>query len=927
MEECDWSSDVCSSDLAHARTLSPFALRRITFPRVIFFAMPRPSRTFLENSAAIDRPPRNRGRSSRTRADENGMETPLRKRRNCHGCGSLESPPRSQPTATQKLAAHSLETRCAQLDVSWRALEEHVIECLAMLDVRAISRSSAVCVGWRQAVRSETLWHLAASHCSLLERVVQRSELTKRRSRGVVEKGWLLGPQRFAVALRTVDLSSANAGLDDGLLPSIVREVALLRSLGCVVANNHCTSSSSRGSPYIARLVGHDIIGKHVSVALEYSDSSFAVWFEERERLFVPISKVRAQIQHRFFQLCRGLAFLHGKGIMHRNLVPANVLINSSTGAVKITDLAHGRSIDVPLRPYSPEDNKLRAQSKFEARRLWYRAPEVLLRDTVYSTSVDVWAVGCLLAEAATGAVLFPSETEVEHLFRVFRFVGTPAASRWPEALLTPFFSAKFPVYEPVDLNAVARAQRGCKQSAAQLRATMSQRDEEHDTAIRCSTVLGPEGISLLTMLLNVDPASRNSIEACSEADFFEHQQDAVTRASKECRAANHAGMEGNATSSNEVFNVHSGSLCESVTSQLTESQAVSLWPEMELLDSNNKIRTATQGNQPLSIDKEPSAVRAAAVDFMVRMSDSLQLGQASLHLAVALFDDARHMHLNRILDQRQEATGLCVFSDASLLATVCLKLADAFDEHSQEYFQREKASAYVHAMRLNSIGHVFSLENIVEAEKQFAQVMKLDIRQPTAVWFLRACLCIGRTATLELPAEVAATARLLLDLGLLDGELQRDFPAPLRAQVALLLAAHAVAARSRAGASAAATAAGTPFAGAEASRAFWARVAAATCAGNRRGPVEACLARFSYIIFTQRPLWAALGFHGVERRHGGNAGGSGGAAAAAGRLAAYGRPPLAALAELLLPAAAAVPRPPCAAEEASLSTAEKMIP
>ena len=63
---------------------------------------------------------------------------------------------------------------------------------------------------------------------------------------------------------------------------------------------------------------------------------------------------------------------------------------------------------------YTPEDPKERERSSREARRLWYRAPELLFRKEIYSTEVDMWSIGCLLGEISIAEPLFPGDSEIE---------------------------------------------------------------------------------------------------------------------------------------------------------------------------------------------------------------------------------------------------------------------------------------------------------------------------------------------------------------------------------------------------------------------------------------------------------------------------------------------------------------------------------
>jgi len=98
---------------------------------------------------------------------------------------------------------------------------------------------------------------------------------------------------------------------------------------------------------------------------------------------------------------------------MHRNLKPDNIMISKEEN-IKLVDFSLSRIAGIPHFPYTPEDPKERERSGREARRLWYRPPELLFRKQVYSFEVDIWAVGCLLAELSLGEALFNGESEIE---------------------------------------------------------------------------------------------------------------------------------------------------------------------------------------------------------------------------------------------------------------------------------------------------------------------------------------------------------------------------------------------------------------------------------------------------------------------------------------------------------------------------------
>lgn len=84
---------------------------------------------------------------------------------------------------------------------------------------------------------------------------------------------------------------------------------------------------------------------------------------------------------------------------------------------------------------------------------LWYRAPEVLLGSRHYSTGVDMWSVGCIFAEMIMRQPLFPGDSEIDEIFRIFRLLGTPDEDAWPGVTTLPDYKPSFPNWHAKDLH------------------------------------------------------------------------------------------------------------------------------------------------------------------------------------------------------------------------------------------------------------------------------------------------------------------------------------------------------------------------------------------------------------------------------------------------------------------------------------------
>ncbi|KAL7143334.1 hypothetical protein ABFS83_08G184800 [Erythranthe nasuta] len=124
-------------------------------------------------------------------------------------------------------------------------------------------------------------------------------------------------------------------------------------------------------------------------------------------------------------QLLQGLDHCHSCGVLHRDIKGSNLLIDNN-GILKIADFGLASAYD----PHQSQPLTSRVVT------LWYRPPELLLGATYYSTAVDLWSTGCILAELYAGKPIMPGRTEVEQLHKIFKLCGSPSEEYWRKSKL-----------------------------------------------------------------------------------------------------------------------------------------------------------------------------------------------------------------------------------------------------------------------------------------------------------------------------------------------------------------------------------------------------------------------------------------------------------------------------------------------------------
>ncbi|XP_044494052.1 cyclin-dependent kinase G-2-like isoform X2 [Mangifera indica] len=128
----------------------------------------------------------------------------------------------------------------------------------------------------------------------------------------------------------------------------------------------------------------------------------------------------QSEVKCLMLQLLEGVKSLHDNWVLHRDLKTSNLLLNNR-GELKICDFGLARQYGSPLKPYT-----------HLVVTLWYRAPELLLGAKQYSTAIDMWSLGCIMAELLSKEPLFNGKTEFDQLDKIFRILGTPNEKIWP---------------------------------------------------------------------------------------------------------------------------------------------------------------------------------------------------------------------------------------------------------------------------------------------------------------------------------------------------------------------------------------------------------------------------------------------------------------------------------------------------------------
>ncbi|KAE8733615.1 Cyclin-dependent kinase C-2 [Hibiscus syriacus] len=263
--------------------------------------------------------------------------------------------------------------------------------------------------------------------------------------------------QKKVVALKKVIFDN----LEPESVRFMAREIHILRRLdhpNVIKLEGLVTSRMSCSLYLVFEYMEHDLAGLASHPDLKFSES-----------------QVKCYMQ----QLFCGLDHCHSRGVLHRDIKGSNLLIDNN-GILKIADFGLASF-------YDPHQNQPLTSRVVT---LWYRAPELLLGATYYSTAVDLWSTGCILAELYAGKPIMPGRTEVEQLHKIFKLCGSPSEDYWRKSKL-PHAT----IFKP------QRPYRRC-------------------VAETFKDFPAPS-LALMETLLSIDPSDRGSAASALKSEFF----------------------------------------------------------------------------------------------------------------------------------------------------------------------------------------------------------------------------------------------------------------------------------------------------------------------------------------------------------------------------------------------------------------------
>merc|ERR1711934_199464 len=258
------------------------------------------------------------------------------------------------------------------------------------------------------------------------------------------------------VALKKVRMGNE----DEGVPSTALREIALLKEI------QH---------PNTVGLLDVESSESKLYLIFEFCDSDLKKYMNN-----IHGNLTAKLVKELMYQMSMGITYCHMHRLIHRDLKPQNILVDKK-GVLKLADFGLARAFTIPIETLT-----------HEVVTLWYRAPEILLGGKHYSVGVDIWSIGCIFAELVTKQPLFPGDSEIDELYRIFRVCGTPNETNWPSVSKLPDWKPTFPQWKRVDMTASV------------------------------VPTLEPAGVELLNAMLTYEPSQRISGKVALTHSYFD---------------------------------------------------------------------------------------------------------------------------------------------------------------------------------------------------------------------------------------------------------------------------------------------------------------------------------------------------------------------------------------------------------------------
>ncbi|OMJ23187.1 CTD kinase subunit alpha [Smittium culicis] len=299
----------------------------------------------------------------------------------------------------------------------------------------------------------------------------------------------------------------------DGFPITAMREIKIMKSLDHpnIVKLVDVVSNSDRDIYMVMEYLGYDLSG-----LLARSD-----WVLEQEN-----------IKSLVHQILSGLNHMHEYGIIHRDIKGSNILLNDK-GELKIVDFGLARHYEAQL--VNTADPSLNYTNRVIT--LWYRPPELLLGTTKYGPEVDIWSVGCVMAELFTKKPTFQGTNELSTLAQIFSLLGPPLKKpQKPEGGNISIGSVKNRGHTSNDKNSSSGEEEFVDYEYSDyykglpwfnmMHPKVSQENKSSKSGnsnifSSLSKLTSKCGLDLISEMLNLEPSLRPTAKACLNHDYF----------------------------------------------------------------------------------------------------------------------------------------------------------------------------------------------------------------------------------------------------------------------------------------------------------------------------------------------------------------------------------------------------------------------